>query len=102
MTIYNKLVRDRIPEIIEQSGKHCKTRVLSFEEYELSLRKKLAEEVEEYLTSNDSNELADIIEVVYALAELHKINPEELEYIRLEKAKIRGGFEQRIFLESVE
>lgn len=102
MTIYNKLVRDKIPNIIEQAGKQCRTRTLSSEEYEQSLRKKLTEEVEEYLTSNEIEELVDILEVVYALAILKGVSPETLEQDRLKKTVERGGFEQRIFLISVE
>jgi predicted house-cleaning noncanonical NTP pyrophosphatase (MazG superfamily) len=102
MTIYNKLVRDRIPEIIEQAGKRCKIRSLSSEEYKQCLRAKLTEEVEEFLNSGELNELADILEVIYALAEASGLSWDELEQIRQMKAEERGRFHQQFFLESVD
>jgi predicted house-cleaning noncanonical NTP pyrophosphatase (MazG superfamily) len=102
MTIYKKLVRDRIPQMIKQAGKSSQTRVLSVEEYQQCLRAKLQEEVEEYLSSHQPEELADILEVIYAIAHLHGLPPAQLELLRLDKAKERGAFDQRIFLESVE
>jgi predicted house-cleaning noncanonical NTP pyrophosphatase (MazG superfamily) len=102
MLVYNKLVRDKIPEIIAQSGKTCKTRSLSPDEYQQRLGEKLEEEVAEYLTSQNLEELADILEVVYALAALAGVSREKLEQVRNQKAKERGGFRQWIFLESVE
>ena len=64
---YDKLVRDRIPEIIESSGKRAVTRVAGDDEYLHYLRRKLSEEVDEYMASEDAEELADILEVVSAL-----------------------------------
>lgn len=100
--IYHKLVRDKIPEIIESDGKKCVTRVLSQEEYLKELRRKLDEEVREYHESGDHEELADILEVVYALAAATGCDEESLNAIRREKAQKRGGFSKRILLETVE
>ena len=99
---YNKLVRDKIPEIIESDGKKCVTRALSQEEYLKELRRKLDEEVQEYHESGDHEELADILEVVYALATATGCTEDALNTIRQEKAQKRGGFSKRILLETVE
>ena len=101
MKIYNKLVRDNIPEIIKRAGEDPKTRVLSDEEYLSALIKKLNEEYEEFKADESMEELADIQEVVNALAEeLGGID--KLEEVRREKHKKRGGFKNRIFLESAD
>jgi len=96
--VYNKLVRDRIPAIIAESGLTPQTRVLDEEEYAEKLVQKLQEEVTEYLQDNNSEELADILEIIYALATLHNCSPDQLENLRKEKAEKRGGFEEKVFL----
>ena len=68
MRIYNKLVRDNIPEIIKNQGETPYVSVLDDKQYNTELRKKLKEEVREYLVSEEIEELADIIEVIEALA----------------------------------
>jgi predicted house-cleaning noncanonical NTP pyrophosphatase (MazG superfamily) len=105
MPIYNKLVRDRIPEVISKSGKHSVTRILSNDEYKLELQKKLGEEIQEYIEAADDNsaieELADLLELIHAALELHGSNVQELEQVRREKAEQRGGFKEKIFLVEV-
>lgn len=101
MPIYNKLVRDKILEIIKANGQQATHKILEDDEYAEELTKKLFEEVEEYKKDRNTDELADIIEVVYALAKLHGCTPEQLEQIRLDKAQKRGGFDKKIFLEEV-
>ena len=96
--IYNKLVRDRIPEIIEASGDTCKTRILSDEEYLCMIDAKLDEELAEYHACPCIEELADLIEVIYAAAVARGYSREELESVRLQKANARGGFERKILL----
>ena len=96
--IYNKLVRDRIPEIIRAKGGECKTRMLSDAEYADALDKKLGEELTEYLASHDPEELADLLEVIYACAALRSLSPADLEQIRADKAEKRGGFGDKILL----
>ena len=95
---YNKLVRDRIPEIIHTNGGTCKTRILSDEEYAQKLDQKLGEELAEYLDSHNPEELADLLEVMYACAALQNLSPADLEQIRAEKAAKRGGFGEKILL----
>jgi len=98
---YNKLVRDRIPEMIRETGKSCVTGVLSEEEYLWMVDAKLDEELAEYHKDKSVEELADLIEVIYAAAKARGCSVEELEAIRLEKARKRGVFEHRILLKSV-
>jgi predicted house-cleaning noncanonical NTP pyrophosphatase (MazG superfamily) len=99
---YNKLVRDKIPDIIRADGKRLKSRVLDDAEHLEALIKKLEEEVAELAEARNTEELADVHEVLMALAEALKIEPEELEKVRRDKADKRGGFQQKIFLEEVE
>ncbi|MBE6144761.1 MAG: phosphoribosyl-ATP pyrophosphohydrolase [Firmicutes bacterium] len=102
MKIYNKLVRDKIPEIMIKNGAKPVTKILSDEEYKLELNKKLLEEVNEYLESDDILELADIQEVLLALINTTNMTYEEFEKIRKEKVSKRGAFDNKIFLEKEE
>lgn len=96
--IHNKLVRDKIPEIITANGELPDTRVLGQAEYVEELRRKLLEEAAEAATSDDTMELADVLEVVYALAEQAGLTRDELEAMRLLKEQERGAFKQKIYL----
>lgn len=96
---FNKLVRDKIPEIIEIEGRKCKYHVLDDDEYVKELKKKLNEEVIEFLESDNPEELADILEVVYALGKANRCSEKEINEIRDRKAAKRGAFEKKIFLE---
>ena len=95
---YNKLVRDRIPEIIEASGNKCVIAILSDADYKNQLDKKLNEECEEYQVDKSIEELADIMEVVYAIAQEKGISVDELEKVRIKKATERGTFKNKILL----
>ena len=97
-TVYNKLVRDRIPEIIRESGKDSTTSVLEAADYIAMLDAKLNEELLEYQESKSMEELADLLEVIRAVAAARGSSIEEVERIRGEKAAKRGGFEKRILL----
>ncbi len=98
---YNKLVRDRIPEIIEASGKACVTEILSDEDYLSMVDAKLDEELAEYHKDQNLEELADLLEVIYTAARVRGCSPEELEQVRAKKAEERGGFSKRIYLKEV-
>lgn len=98
---YNKLVRDKIPEIIEKDGKTCKTEILSGDEYIKMIDAKLDEELAEYHKDKNIEELADLLEVVYAAAVARGYSIDDLEFERRKKADERGGFTKKIFLESV-
>ncbi|MEU6708992.1 nucleoside triphosphate pyrophosphohydrolase [Streptomyces wuyuanensis] len=96
---YGKLVRDRIPQIIREDGAEPVTYVACLEEYRNRLRDKLGEEVAEFLEADDSKapeELADVLEVVHALAADLGVDAGQLEKIREAKATERGGFADRI------
>lgn len=106
MPTYNKLVRDRIPEIIERSGKKYTTRVLDQTEYIKELKKKSFEELEEYTNAENDEEaleeLADLLEIIHALAETHGASIQKVEELRKKKAEERGEFKGKIFLIEVE
>ena len=98
---YNKLVRDRIPEIIEGSGKTCKAEILNDEEYLRMIDAKLDEELAEYHKDQNIEELADLMEVIYAAAVARGYSIEQLEQLRAAKAEKRGGFQKKILLVEV-
>lgn len=98
---YHKLVRDRIPEIIEASGKSCVTEILSDADYLELLDAKLDEELAEYHKDQNVEELADLLEVIYAAAKARGYTLEQLEVVRAEKARKRGAFEKKILLKEV-
>ncbi|MFD1676300.1 nucleoside triphosphate pyrophosphohydrolase [Alicyclobacillus fodiniaquatilis] len=98
---YNKLVRDHIPEIIEQNGKRCVVRTLENDEYLEMLNAKLGEELKEYLESGEVEELADLAEVMLAVVKAKHISVKKFEAMMTSKRDQRGGFDKRIFLESV-
>ena len=95
---YHKLVRDRIPEIIEKAGKECSTAVLSGDGYLAMLDEKLNEELAEYQESKSMEELADLLEVIHAVASARGSSFEQVENIRRDKAEKRGRFKKRILL----
>ena len=98
---YNKLVRDRIPEIIESSGKTCVTEILSDVEYLRMIDTKLDEELTEYHKDQNIEELADLMEVIYAAAIARGYTIEQLENVRAEKAEKRGSFQKKLLLVEV-
>lgn len=101
--VFNKLVRDRIPEIIEGNGEIAVTRMLDDTEYKLELEKKLLEECNEVLSavSHDERieELADVLEVLCAIGALEGVDLEKIISVMNSKREKRGGFSQKIFLE---
>lgn len=96
MESYNKLVRDKIPEILDGKGVRYDKKIASNEEYKAELIKKLGEETEEFLKDGDIEELADVIEVIEALKKLPDY--ENVEELRKKKLEERGGFDQKIIL----
>lgn len=99
---YNKLVRDRIPEIIEASGKTCTTSILSHEEYLIKIDEKLGEELAEYHEEQSLEELADLLEVIRAAAQARGYSLDQLEETCHKKRAERGGFEKKLLLLSVQ
>ena len=98
MILYNKAIRDKIPEIIAESGKKSNIKQLDDTSFLAELEKKLIEEVNEYSESKDVEELADLLEVIYRISELRGVNSDELEKIRRDKAEKRGKFASNLFL----
>lgn len=98
----NKLVRDRIPEIMRMQGKNPIVRVVVSEEYGRYLYKKLQEEVDEFITDETPEEIADILEVLNAICFWKGFSLEEVERIRKEKADLKGGFEKRFVIEEIQ
>ena len=101
MIEYDILIRDKIPEIIEQSGKKCIVEVMDNDTYIEYLDQKLNEELAEYQQDKSIEELADLLEVMYAVVVARGHSVAELERIRLEKAEKRGAFEKKLLLKSV-
>jgi len=102
--IYNKLVRDNIPNIIESKGETPVTRILDDNTYKIELEKKLNEEYQEVLAANGEDrveELADMLEIIRALAKLEGKELQDVIEIADNKNKKRGAFEKKIFLEKV-
>ena len=96
---FNKLVRDKIPEIIKRNGDAPITHIANDEEFSAKIKEKLQEEVDEFLKEPDAEELADVLEVIYALSDYLGVSKEDLESIRKEKADKRGRFKERIILD---
>lgn len=96
--VYNKLVRDKIPQIIEKAGKKPIIRILSDDELPLYLEMKLEEEVKEYRESKNPEELADILEVIVTLAKTQGVDFTNLLALQAEKRFRNGGFKEKILL----
>jgi len=102
MTVNNsKAVRDLIPEILRLSGRECIIRELSDSSFLPEIENKLEEELKEYLKSRELEELADLLEVIYRVAELRGSSKAELETIRQRKKREKGGFEKNLLLVSL-
>ena len=99
--VYKKLVRDRIPEIIEASRKTFTIEILSDENYLLMVDAKLDEELAEYHKDQNIEELSDLLEVIYAATKARGYSIEQLEAVRAEKAAKRGAFDKKILLKEV-
>ncbi len=99
---YNKLVRDKIPEIIEADGKTPIIKSIDGLKLKQALVKKLTEEGEEYLESLETEEIADLLEILHGLMEAQGVSYEEVEGIRLGKKEERGGFSQGLILREVQ
>ncbi|MFW6026856.1 MAG: phosphoribosyl-ATP pyrophosphohydrolase [Candidatus Woesearchaeota archaeon] len=98
MKKYNKLIRDKIPEIIEKAGKDYEIKTLKGKKYLNSLNQKLQEELDEYLEDENVKELANLLEVIYAILDFKGVSRQELEKIRKNEKKNRGGFEKGLYL----
>lgn len=102
MKIYNKLVRDKIPEIMRNNGSIPVVRKLDNNSYIKELNRKLQEELKEYLDDESIEELADLEEVILAILDYKKVPYEQFEQIRKDKVLKRGAFKEKIYLEREE
>ncbi|WMJ87675.1 nucleoside triphosphate pyrophosphohydrolase [Anaerocolumna sp. MB42-C2] len=100
--VYNKLVRDKIPDFIMENNQIADYTVLSDEDYLNELHNKLNEEIEEYQKSREIEEMADIFEVLQAVCAVCDFSMEKIFEIKNKKAAERGGFEKKIYLRTVE
>jgi predicted house-cleaning noncanonical NTP pyrophosphatase (MazG superfamily) len=102
--VYNKLVRDKIPEIMQSDGEIPEIEILNDDKYEKALNKKLLEECSELLNAKEKKskieEVADILEVLNGMAKSIGVKMKEIEKVRLNKRETRGGFEKKVFLKS--
>lgn len=101
MKKYNKLVRDKIPEIFLKDHSLPITKTLNNEEYITELNTKLKKEVNKYLENQNVEEMVDILEVIRAILKYNEVSYEEIEAKRIKKAEKKGTFEDRVYLERV-
>lgn len=99
---YNKLIRDKNVKIMEDKGCKVTYEILDDKRYGEELDKKLKEEVEEYLADYSVEEMADVMEVIYAILEYRGTNMEEVEKVRIKKRNRKGAFKNKVFLKNVE
>lgn len=99
---YNKLIRDNNVKIMEDKGRKVTYEILDDKKYGEELDKKLKEEVEEYLADYSVEEMADVMEVIYAILEYRGTSMEEVEQVRIKKRNRKGAFKNKIFLKDVE
>lgn len=99
---FDKLVRDKIPQVIKENGEEPTIHLAEGDEYSERLAEKLDEEVTEYLESREVSELADVLEVVHAIRKDRGVTVEELQETRTQKAEKRGRFDEGFVLEQVE
>lgn len=107
MIEYHKLIRDKIPEIIEKDGSKAKIRILNEEEYQEELIKKIIEEAKEALDAGGdkkelTKEIGDILEIIEALIQVFELDRDEIEKMRRKRKELRGGFDKKLFLEYTE
>ena len=93
--VYNKLVRDRIPRVIEADGHKCKIHEATPEEFRLKLNEKLQEEIAEFLTAPNAEEMADILEVLETMRKEYRIDLDDVRYQKESKMVNKGGFERK-------
>lgn len=107
MKLHNKLIRDKILEIIEEDGVKYKSRILEDDEFKKELLRKMVEEAQEVLSAgNDTKELtkeiADVWEVMESIIKAFELDHSEIRSVKLARRNTRGGFDKKIYLESTD
>jgi predicted house-cleaning noncanonical NTP pyrophosphatase (MazG superfamily) len=106
MQTYNKLVRDKIPEMIEKNGEKCRFKKLDKQMYIKELREKFLEELNEYLQAKNDveaiEELSDVLEIIHSLSKIHGKTIQDVEEVRRKKYLERGGFDEMLYLIEVD
>lgn len=98
---YNKLIRDNIPDIIAKAGNEPYYHTATAEEYRQKLLEKLTEELNEFKEMFSQHEVADLLEIIYAIVDEYGFNKDEIEKLRLERKQKRGAFAKKLILEYV-
>ena len=98
LIMYNKAIRDKIPEIIKNSGNSCNVKTLNDDDFLIELEKKLKEELEEYFENKTIEELGDMLDVINRIVILKGVSSDDFEKIRLKKISTNGGFDKNFFL----
>jgi predicted house-cleaning noncanonical NTP pyrophosphatase (MazG superfamily) len=96
--MYNKAIRDKIPEIIRNSGNQCEVKIIPDYEFLIAMEKKMHEELAEYEETKSVEELVDLLEVIYRIAELKGLSKEKVALLRKQKNEERGQFSKNLFL----
>lgn len=99
--VYQKLIRDKIPNIIEAEGKTPIVHRASKDEYLEKLYEKIIEELNEFISNPSKEEIADLLEVIHSICSVHGLDMEDIEKVRREKRQLRGGFGKPLILEKV-
>ncbi|MEZ7890506.1 MAG: nucleoside triphosphate pyrophosphohydrolase [Candidatus Wallbacteria bacterium] len=98
MPVYNKIVRDKIPDIIRNEKRNCNIKILSDKDAVNLLSQKILEEADEFLKEPSKEEMADIFEILHSIIKKYNWTYDEIEKIRINKANKNGSFDKNIFL----
>ncbi|WKY48841.1 nucleoside triphosphate pyrophosphohydrolase [Eubacteriaceae bacterium ES3] len=99
---YNKLVRDKIPQIIKESGRTCEYKVLGDSEIKDALKEKLIEKAQIFSNKPSEDELSDIYELLHAIVETYDYEPLHIDYLKLQNKENKGTYSNRVYLISVD
>jgi len=99
---YNKLVRDKIPEIIRESGRTCEFKILGQSEIKDALKEKLIEKADVFSNRPSEDEISDIYELLDTIVEVYDFEPLHIDYLKLQNKESKGSYSEKVFLISVD
>ncbi|MBC3803140.1 hypothetical protein GH808_01605 [Acetobacterium fimetarium] len=99
---YNKLVRDKVPEIIRESGRACEYKILGQSEIRTALKDKLLEKAQVFMNSPSEDELSDIYELLETIVEAFDYEPLHIDYLKIQNKENKGSYSEKVFLISVD